>query len=192
MTPYTRNGPDGGLVCTPCGKQLAADEKTNDRKPAAKGGAGRKRRQVESNRLDGLIRVGAKPLQGLCIEKVAQHHTDIEEFGDLPEVLVDRLGQIFSKKRVLDPRTFKLFLRPDMQEIFVHDAASKFGRPLTMTHILMTAQISRKKTSNRSLPLFPTRRNLCCATPANSKILSWPTCWKSLARSPFSNSTAPI
>lgn len=125
VTPYNKTGPEGGLICTPCGKQLAADEKTAA-KPKPRGAAGRKRRQVESNRLDGLIRVGPKSLQDLCIEKVAHHHTDIEEFGDLPNKIIDRIGQIFSKKRVLDSRTFKLFLRPDLDEICVHDAASMY------------------------------------------------------------------
>ena len=123
VTPYSKTGPEGGLLCTPCGKQLQAEDKAAEKQ--AKPRMGRKRRQVESNRLDGLIRVGPKSLQDLCIEKVAVHHTDIEEFGDLPDKIIDRICQIFSKKRVLDSRTFKLFLRPDLHEICIHDAASE-------------------------------------------------------------------
>ena len=90
---------------------------------AKKATGGRKRRQAESNRLDGVVRLGSKTLQDLCIEKVAQHHTDVEELGDLPDDLVERLSQIFSKKRVLDSRTLQLFLRSDLQAVTIHDAA---------------------------------------------------------------------
>ncbi|KAI9659168.1 MAG: hypothetical protein M1831_003750 [Alyxoria varia] len=123
VTPYSQQGPDGGLCCTPCGKQLKNEKKADDkakRKPVA---GGRKRRQLESSRLDGHVRVGARSLQDMCIEMVAKHHLDVEEFGDLPENLLGRLSQIFSKKRVLDPRTVKLFLRSDLDTVAIHDAA---------------------------------------------------------------------
>ena len=122
VTPYTKEGPDGGLLCTPCGKQMTKETKSAENK-AKKTGAGRKRRQAESNRLDGIVRLGSKSLQDLCIEKVAKHHTDVEELGDLPDELVDRLSQIFSKRRVLDSHTLQLFLRSDRSTIAIHDAA---------------------------------------------------------------------
>ena len=123
VTPYSKTGPEGGLVCTACGKGLAADEKAEKKKP--KGPQGRKRRKVESDRLDGFVSHGAKSLQHLCVQKVAQHHQDLDELGDLPPVVMERLSQIFTKKRVLDPRTLKLFLRPDLDTIAIHDCASK-------------------------------------------------------------------
>lgn len=122
VTPYSKDGPDGGLVCTPCGKELAKDAKA-EKKAVAKKPAGRKRRKIESDRLDGVLHNGSKTLQQLCIEKVAKHHDDIEEFGDMPQSILDRLGEIFAKKRVLNPRTLKLFLRPDLDGVAVHDAA---------------------------------------------------------------------
>lgn len=123
VTPYSKTGADGGLLCTPCGKELTKETKAADNK-VKRAGTGKKRRTAESNRLDGIVRLGPKPLQDLCIDKVAQHHLDIEEFGDLPDSLVDRLSQIFSKRRVLDPRTLKLFLRPDLDTVAIHDAAN--------------------------------------------------------------------
>jgi len=78
VTPYSKAGPDGGLVCTPCGKELAKDSKAAE-KAARKPATGKRRRKLESNRLDGIVTQGAKTLQQLCIEKVAQHHHDIEE-----------------------------------------------------------------------------------------------------------------
>ena len=122
VTPYSKEGPEGGLLCTPCGKEFAKDMKKEKRAAAPKT-PGRKRRKLESDRLDGMALGGAKTLQQLCIEKVAKHHEDLEELGDLPQPAVERLSEIFSKKRVMKPRTLRLFLRPDLQDVVVHDAA---------------------------------------------------------------------
>lgn len=121
VTPYSKTGPEGGLLCTPCGKELAKDEKAA-KKPASKP-VGRKRRKMESDRLDGIAVGGAKTLQQICIETVAKHHDDIEELGDMPGPIVERLSEIFSKKRVLKPKTLPLFLRPDLEDVILHDAA---------------------------------------------------------------------
>ncbi|KAF2141379.1 uncharacterized protein K452DRAFT_298759 [Aplosporella prunicola CBS 121167] len=122
VTAYSKTGPDGGLLCTPCGKELAAD--AGPSKKAKKATATKRRRKIESDRMDASYKPqGAKTLQQLCIEKVAAHANDVDEFGDLPEQVLDRLGEIFSKKRVLDPRTLKLFLRSDLDGLAVHDSA---------------------------------------------------------------------
>lgn len=121
VTPYSKEGPDGGLLCLPCGKEVAKDAKAE--KKAASKPAGRKRRKVESDRLDGIANGGAKSLQQLCIAKVAQHHDDVDEFGDMPQQVLERLSMIFSKKRVLKPKTLPLFLRSDLDAVMIHDAA---------------------------------------------------------------------
>jgi len=121
VTPYSKEGPEGGLLCTPCGKALKKDIAKEQR--AACKPAGRKRRKVESDRLDGITSSGAKSLVQLCIQKIAKHHEDIEELGDLPQPLLERLGEIFSKKRILKSKTLPLFLRPDLDSVQVHDAA---------------------------------------------------------------------
>ncbi|KAI5247601.1 RNI-like protein [Aureobasidium subglaciale] len=123
VTPYSKSGPEGGLVCTPCGKELAKEGDAAGGKKAKKPPAGRKRRQVESERLNGVALGGAKTLQQLCIEKVAQYHEDVDELGELPEPVMLRLAEIFAKKRVLNPKTLKLFVRPDSDTVCVHDAA---------------------------------------------------------------------
>lgn len=140
VTPYNKEGPDGGLMCTPCGKVHAKDLKS-EKKAANKGAARPKRRKVESDRLDGIAVVslrpvstmcnvvlivsqgGAKSLQQMCIETVAKHHDDIDELGDMPQPVLERLSQIFSKKRVMKSKTLPLFLRPDLEDVVVHDAA---------------------------------------------------------------------
>lgn len=125
VTPYSKAGPDGGLLCTPCGKQQTAETKKADAK-AKKPAANKKRRKVESDRLDGLAISGAKSLVQLCIEKVAQHHTDLDEFGDLPPNIINRLSEIFSKKRVMNSKTLQLFLKSEMDTVAIHDCACKY------------------------------------------------------------------
>ncbi|KAL1297538.1 hypothetical protein AAFC00_006110 [Neodothiora populina] len=122
VTPYSKTGPDGGLLCLPCGKELDKDAKS-DKKAQGKKPAGKKRRKMESDRLDGMAVGGAKSLQQLCIEKVAQYHEDVDELGDMPPIVMERLSELFAKKRVLNPRTVKLFVRPDLDTIAIHDAA---------------------------------------------------------------------
>ncbi|OJD35950.1 dna repair protein rad7 [Diplodia corticola] len=122
VTSYSKTGPDGGLVCTPCGKELAAEAGPSKKQKKPVGQT--RRRKLESDRMDATYKPqGAKTLEQLCIEKVAKHHSDIDEFGDLPENVLDRIAEIFSKKRVLNPRTLKLFLRSDLDSVAVHDAA---------------------------------------------------------------------
>lgn len=123
VTPYSKEGPDGGLVCLPCGKLLEKDSKAEKKALQPKKAAGRQRRKKESDRLDGMAMGGSKTLQQLCIEKVAQHHDAVEELGDIPQPIMDRLSEIFAKKRVLNPKTLKLFVRPDLDAIAIHDAA---------------------------------------------------------------------
>ena len=53
VTPYSKAGPEGGLLCTPCGKEMVKAAKTQEKikKPVVRKG----RRKIESNRLDGLM-----------------------------------------------------------------------------------------------------------------------------------------
>lgn len=52
VTAYSKTGPEGGLVCSPCGRELAKDENNAEKKPKKAPTAGKKRRQTESNRLE--------------------------------------------------------------------------------------------------------------------------------------------
>jgi DNA repair protein RAD7 len=121
VTAYNIDSPDGGLLCMPCGKEVKKDIKA-EKKAVAKP-AGRQRRKQESDKMDGMANRGAKTLQQLCIETVAKHHDDVEELGDMPGPVVARLSEIFSKRRVLKPKTLPLFLRPDLDSVILHDAA---------------------------------------------------------------------
>ncbi|RYC59045.1 hypothetical protein CHU98_g7162 [Xylaria longipes] len=126
VTPYSRSGPEGGLVCSPCGQKLAKDEDTNKkpkkkRGPAPKGGAGR--RKIQSRILDGTYTVGAKTLMTLCIETLANNIHLADDLGDLPPPVIDRIARLLSKTRLLDSRTLDLFLQPHHDIIKVYDAA---------------------------------------------------------------------
>ncbi|KAM5451232.1 UV-damaged DNA-binding protein rad7 [Microsporum audouinii] len=121
VTAYSKTGPDGGLLCTPCGRQMAADEKKAKPKPKRQGK--KTKRQNYSNLLDGIAQRGAFSLMEMCIKQVANNINDVEEFGDLPAELLLRLSQILSKRRVLTPRTLRLFLRSDVNTIDIFDAA---------------------------------------------------------------------
>ena len=123
VTPYSQAGPEGGLLCTPCGKELKKEAKAQEKakqKPVVRKG----RRKIESNRLDGMTVRGPKTLQQLCIEKLAKHSEDIDELGEMPENIMNKISEIFSKKRAMNPTTMKLFLQPDMDSVAIHEAAN--------------------------------------------------------------------
>ncbi|KAF1851644.1 DNA repair protein-like protein Rad7 [Cucurbitaria berberidis CBS 394.84] len=121
VTPYSKAGPEGGLLCTPCGKEMVKEAKAHEKstKPVVRKG----RRKIESNRLDGMTMGGPKSLQLLCIEKLAKHSEDIDELGEMPEGVMNRISEIFSKKRAMNSTTMKLFLQPDMESVAIHEAA---------------------------------------------------------------------
>jgi DNA repair protein RAD7 len=124
VTPYSKAGPEGGLLCTLCGKEMLKEAKVAEK--AAKPVQRRGRRKIESNRLDGIIFRGAKSLQQLCIDTLAKYADDVEDLGEMPEGIMMKLSEIFSKKRATNPQTFKLFLQPGMDTVAIHEAASRF------------------------------------------------------------------
>ncbi|KAI0428490.1 hypothetical protein F5Y09DRAFT_312792 [Xylaria sp. FL1042] len=126
VTPYTRSGPEGGLLCNPCGQKLAKDEDANKKQkkkrgPAAKGAVGR--RKIQSRILDGTYDVGAKPLMTLCIETLAKNIDLADDLGDLPPLVIDRIARLLSKNRLLNSHTLNLFLQPHHEDLKVYDAA---------------------------------------------------------------------
>jgi DNA repair protein RAD7 len=66
VTPYSKTGPEGGLLCTKCSKELADEEKKSQ--PKKRRGAPRaKRRQTESDRMMGNVKPGSKSLLETCV-----------------------------------------------------------------------------------------------------------------------------
>ena len=67
VTAYSKTGPDGGLLCTKCSKEQE-DQKKNCQKLKKHVVSREKRRHVQSNLLDGIVQIGSKTLQELCIK----------------------------------------------------------------------------------------------------------------------------
>lgn len=127
VTAYSRNGPNGGLLCSPCSKELDKDDAAAAKKKKtakrASGGAVGRRRQLQSNILDGTYSLGAKSLMTLCIETLARNIDLAEDLGDLPSPIIDKIARKLSKHRLLDSRTLSLFLQPTTEEVHVYDGA---------------------------------------------------------------------
>ncbi|KAI4137219.1 MAG: hypothetical protein L6R39_007405 [Caloplaca ligustica] len=120
VTPYSKTGPNGGLLCVKCSKEQT-DQKKKDEKVKKQAAPRGKQRQKQSNLLDGIVGDGAVSLQDLCIKTIADNVHDVEEFGDLPQNLLKRLSEIFSKRRVLNSRTLDLFFRPNLETMDITD-----------------------------------------------------------------------
>lgn len=122
VTPYSRAGPDGGLLCSKCGKDLAKDAPAPNKKKRPVGqGAGR--RKMQSRILDGTYTSGAKPLLSLCIELLAKNIHLADDLGALPPIVVDKIARHVSKRRLLNSSTLNLFLEPQHDEVKVYDGA---------------------------------------------------------------------
>lgn len=67
VTAYSKTGPDGGLLCTKCSKEHE-NSKKKDQKSKNQAVSRDKRRHVQSNLLDGIVQIGSKTLQELCIK----------------------------------------------------------------------------------------------------------------------------
>ncbi|RDW93244.1 DNA repair protein Rad7, protein [Aspergillus mulundensis] len=119
VTPYSKTGSKGGLLCAKCSKEVGDQEKKSQPK---KRGPRSARRQNQSDLLDGIAQHGALSLAEMCTKKVADNIQDITEFGDLPWQLLQGLSQILSKRRAITPRTLDLFLRPDLSFIDIYDS----------------------------------------------------------------------
>lgn len=69
VTPYSKTGPEGGLLCAKCSKEQEAQKKKDEKQKKKKKQpvSREKRRQIQSNLLDGILETGAEPLLELCI-----------------------------------------------------------------------------------------------------------------------------
>jgi DNA repair protein RAD7 len=122
VTSYSRSGPNGGLLCNPCGKELDKDApKKKAKRPT--GGASGRRRNVQSRILDGTYTLGSKSLMRLCIQTLVKNIDLADELGDLPPRVVDKIGREMSKLRLVDTRTLDLLLQPSTDQVRIYDAA---------------------------------------------------------------------
>jgi DNA repair protein RAD7 len=121
VTAYSRAGPDGGLLCLPCTKEL--DKEERGKKPRKKRMTAKdRRRQLQSNMLDGFV-PGTKNLVTLCVETLAKNVDMADDLGDLPTSLMDKLAAILCKKRLMNPTTLNMFLQPERDTVKIYDGA---------------------------------------------------------------------
>ncbi|KAK4168038.1 DNA repair protein rhp7 [Cladorrhinum sp. PSN259] len=124
VTAYSRNSPEGGLLCTPCGKELDKEAGAPKKKvKQASGGAVGRRRQVQSKILDGTYTLGGKSLMTLCIETLAKNIDLAEDLGDLPISVIDKIARKLSRHRLMNSTTLSLFLQPSAEEVYIYDAS---------------------------------------------------------------------
>lgn len=123
VTPYSVAGPNGGLLCAPCGREIAKEREGQKpkKKPRKQAGGIGSRRAAQSRILDGDV--GCKSLATLCVQMLAKNVDMAESLGDLPEHLVDKIARIFSKRRLLTPETLPLFAQPTTENICIYDGA---------------------------------------------------------------------
>ncbi|KAG7103416.1 DNA repair protein rhp7 like [Verticillium longisporum] len=123
VTPYSKAGPDGGLLCAACSRNVKkGDEKPKKKVTKSTGGVGR-RRAVQSNIMDGNYHRGAKSLLTLCINTLVKNLSLAEDLGDLPSHVIDKIARSIAKRRLLDPKTLALFTRPSIEILSIYDGA---------------------------------------------------------------------
>lgn len=125
VTAYTRQGPEGGLLCPKCSSKLAdaekAAKKTAKKKSTGGPAGGRSRRKIASQLLDG--QVGVKSLLTLCVETLANNIDLADDLGHSSPQVIDRIARQLSKRRLLNPHTLNLFLQSQAEDIILYDAA---------------------------------------------------------------------
>lgn len=145
VTPYSVAGPNGGLLCAPCGREVAKERqgqpKKKPRKQLAAGGVGR-RRTIQSRILDGDV--GTKSLATLCVQTLAKNVDLADSLGDLPEHLIDKIARLFSKRRLLKPETLPLFAQPTTETLHIYDGA-KLGEQDLVNIFQVCSKLQRLK-----------------------------------------------
>ncbi|KAJ6440027.1 DNA repair protein Rad7, protein [Purpureocillium lavendulum] len=122
VTPYSLAGPNGGLLCSPCSKELDKEKQGQPKKKARKQTSGvGSRRAIASRLLDGDV--GTKSLATLCVQTLAKNVDLADSLGDLPEHLVDKIARMFSKRRLLKSETLPLFAQPLTETLHIYDGA---------------------------------------------------------------------
>ncbi|KAK0720069.1 RNI-like protein [Lasiosphaeris hirsuta] len=127
VTPYSRNAPDGGLLCSRCGRDLDPDDGAPKKKAKRVNAGAGKRRQIQSKILDGDYHPGAKSLMTLCIETLAKNIHLAEDLNNLAPQVIDKIARKLSKQRLLNSTTLSLFLQPSAHDVFIYDAAKLTG-----------------------------------------------------------------
>ncbi|KAI0893309.1 RNI-like protein [Annulohypoxylon nitens] len=140
VTPYTRAGPNGGLVCPQCGKNLPdEDDGKKKTKNIANGPVGRPK--AKGKKRVGSFGIGTKSLATLCVETIAANISLADSFGDLPPVAVDLISRMLSKRRLMSADTLELFIQCQPENVSIYDASQ-----LEKDHFIRIFQVCSKIT----------------------------------------------
>ncbi|RKF60015.1 DNA repair protein rhp7 [Erysiphe neolycopersici] len=111
-----------GVLCPNCSSSIGRNERAEKKQKVQK--LGTARRKNASNLLDGVfLHCGSKKLVSLCVETLANHVHQAESFGSLPVDLVQRLGAILSKRRLITSPILDLFLEQKHDSLIITDGA---------------------------------------------------------------------
>ncbi|KAF9958878.1 hypothetical protein BGZ72_010772 [Mortierella alpina] len=103
---------DGGLLCPTCAGASSPDAVAPAAKPVK-----RPRRKAQKAEIESQV----PSLQDLCIQKIANCIEDVEAFGDISDISMDKICKIISRNRSLNTETLQLFLDPRHSDLALHD-----------------------------------------------------------------------
>ncbi|KAL1901594.1 UV-damaged DNA-binding protein rad7 [Ceratocystis pirilliformis] len=138
VTPYSKPGPNGGLLCMACSRKSKAATTSSARPRKIPATARKKQKDI----MDRILVLGTKTLSLQCIELLVKNLHLAESVENLPESVVDRILRLVAKRRLLNSSTLSLFARPRSEFLYLYDAAN-----LTMDDFIMcfnTCEILKK------------------------------------------------
>ncbi|KAF9084411.1 hypothetical protein BGX23_010563 [Mortierella sp. AD031] len=106
---------DGGLLCPTCAG-TGSPGPSNNALPKAKP-VKRPRRKAQKAEIECYI----PTLQDLCIQKIANCIEDVEAFGDISDISLDKICKIISRNRSLTADTLQLFLDSRHTDLVLYD-----------------------------------------------------------------------
>ncbi|KAF9906295.1 hypothetical protein EC991_000783 [Linnemannia zychae] len=106
---------DGGLLCPTCAG-TGSPGPSKDALPKAKP-IKRARRKAQKAEIECQI----PSLQDLCIQKIANSIEDVEAFGDISDISLDKICKIICRNRSLNADTLQLFLDSRHGELVLYD-----------------------------------------------------------------------
>ncbi|KAI0303311.1 RNI-like protein [Multifurca ochricompacta] len=131
MTKYTMAAnPPPGYLCHSCAKSSGAD-------PFKKPAAPRKRKSAAEKRTITNFQERKLPtLVFLCIKVISQHINDVEAFGDIGSVNLDRIVRALCRNRSLTPENATLFYDVRNKNINIYDGTRLEPPALTTLALL--------------------------------------------------------
>ncbi|KAF9196910.1 hypothetical protein BGZ50_004497 [Haplosporangium sp. Z 11] len=105
----------GGLLCPNCAGASPASNATPASKPVK-----RPRRKAQKAEIESQV----PSLQDLCIQKIASCIEDVEAFGDISDISLDKICRIICRNRSLTTDTVQLFLDSRNMDLTLYDCTN--------------------------------------------------------------------